>query len=146
MVLHVREATTADVFYIAEKEAATFPVPWSVDAILSHLASQSGRAFLLFAGDTPIGYLLGLVLSCEGEVLRVAVEPSYRGQGAGGFLLRHFFSYLKERGSEACFLEVRRSNLHAQAVYQTLGFSFVGERKKYYQNPCEDALVMRRPL
>jgi RimJ/RimL family protein N-acetyltransferase len=38
-------------------------------------------------------------------------------------------------------LEVRRSNLVAQAVYQKFRFEIVGERKRYYQGK-EDALLM----
>ena len=38
-------------------------------------------------------------------------------------------------------LEVRRSNLAAQALYHQCGFLDVGYRKRYYEN-SEDALIM----
>ena len=46
------------------------------------------------------------------------------------------------------FLEVRPSNLHAIALYQSLGFVEVGRRRGYYQAEVgrEDALVLKLSL
>jgi ribosomal protein S18 acetylase RimI-like enzyme len=46
------------------------------------------------------------------------------------------------------FLEVRPSNLHAIALYQSVGFVQVGVRKGYYQavGGREDALVLKLVL
>ena len=41
-------------------------------------------------------------------------------------------------------LEVRRSNLAAQALYHQCGFLDVGYRKRYYEDNREDALIMYR--
>jgi ribosomal-protein-alanine N-acetyltransferase len=43
-------------------------------------------------------------------------------------------------------LEVRRSNVAAQALYQGLGYERAGVRKKYYTDEGEDAIVMLRTL
>jgi ribosomal-protein-alanine N-acetyltransferase len=43
---------------------------------------------------------------------------------------------------EEVFLEVRESNLSAQALYLSSGFRPVGQRAAYYRNPKEDALVL----
>jgi ribosomal-protein-alanine N-acetyltransferase len=45
-------------------------------------------------------------------------------------------------GARRFFLEVRASNLAARELYASLGFTVHSTRKKYYQNPEEDALVM----
>jgi [ribosomal protein S18]-alanine N-acetyltransferase len=39
-------------------------------------------------------------------------------------------------------LEVRATNQIAIDLYQRSGFKVAGTRKKYYQNPTEDGLVM----
>jgi ribosomal-protein-alanine N-acetyltransferase len=39
-------------------------------------------------------------------------------------------------------LEVRESNHAAQALYRRFGFDVVGQRKRYYQDNFEDALLM----
>ena len=41
------------------------------------------------------------------------------------------------------FLEVRESNVAAQSLYQSAGFQQVSRRRRYYEEPVEDALVMR---
>ncbi len=50
------------------------------------------------------------------------------------------------RGATGAVLEVRASNLAAQALYARFGFRVAGRRKNYYRDPPEDALVMTRPL
>ena len=39
-------------------------------------------------------------------------------------------------------LEVRTSNMPAQAVYRKLGFQNEGIRKNYYEDTGEDAIIM----
>ena len=44
--------------------------------------------------------------------------------------------------AEMVTLEVRRGNDAAQALYQKDGFDVVGERRRYYRDTGEDALLM----
>jgi ribosomal-protein-alanine N-acetyltransferase len=44
--------------------------------------------------------------------------------------------------AEMVTLEVRRGNDAAQALYQKYGFDVVGERRRYYRDTGEDALLM----
>jgi ribosomal-protein-alanine N-acetyltransferase len=46
----------------------------------------------------------------------------------------------------AVFLEVRESNLPAQRLYEAIGFREVGRRRRYYQRPVEDAVVLRAAI
>ena len=50
--------------------------------------------------------------------------------------------YLSNLGASYATLEVRRSNLRAQSLYQSLGFVQLGVRKRYYEDNREDALLM----
>jgi ribosomal-protein-alanine N-acetyltransferase len=43
-------------------------------------------------------------------------------------------------------LEVRKSNLAAQKLYQSMGFLTTGVRKGYYSDDGEDALAMTLEL
>jgi [ribosomal protein S18]-alanine N-acetyltransferase len=43
-------------------------------------------------------------------------------------------------------LEVRRSNIQAQRLYQSLGFVMTGVRKGYYSDDGEDAFAMTLEL
>jgi ribosomal-protein-alanine N-acetyltransferase len=44
------------------------------------------------------------------------------------------------------YLEVRVSNEGAQSLYAKNGFVQVGQRRNYYIEPLEDALVLRKLL
>ena len=41
-------------------------------------------------------------------------------------------------------LEVRKSNSAAQGLYSKFGFEIIGERKRYYSDNREDALIMTK--
>ncbi|MBO7762141.1 MAG: ribosomal protein S18-alanine N-acetyltransferase [Clostridia bacterium] len=143
MAYRIRRATPQDLSLLFRLEADCFSDPWSEGALASHLGSGSGLSFLAVGEDgTPYGYLLGLSLLAEGELLRVGVLPAHRRCGAGRALTATLLTTLREGGAEACFLEVREGNAAAQALYAAHGFTVVGRRKQYYKNPSEDALVM----
>lgn len=42
------------------------------------------------------------------------------------------------------FLEVRQSNEAAKRLYEKLGYSPIGVRKRFYEKPVEDAIVMSK--
>lgn len=78
----------------------------------------------------------------EGEITNVSVKKEYQGQRIGGRLLEELFRIGKERGVTDYFLEVRKSNQAAIAVYSRLGFQEAGVRKNFYEDPVEDGIVM----
>jgi ribosomal-protein-alanine N-acetyltransferase len=47
---------------------------------------------------------------------------------------------------ELLTLEVRRSNIAAQRLYEKYGFEVLGARKAYYSDNREDALIMTKKL
>jgi ribosomal-protein-alanine N-acetyltransferase len=89
----------------------------------------------------PAGYLLLWHVVDEIHVLDIAVHPAHRRQGIARALMDRLFAYARERGVRLVLLEVRRSNVAAIGLYQSLGFSIENERKRYYANG-EDALEM----
>lgn len=82
------------------------------------------------------GFIVTRDVYGENEVLNLATAPEFRRQGVGKALLGSI------DGSEV-FLEVRESNEPARKLYENLGFTVVGVRSEYYDNPVENALVMR---
>lgn len=75
----------------------------------------------------------------DGELMILVVSPEYRRQGIGSMLLSDLFSRI---GNIRLFLEVRESN-PAREFYQKYGFEQFGVRKRFYQNPEEDAILMQ---
>ena len=88
--------------------------------------------------------LLGFIVTRETaprehEILNLVVDPEFRRKGVGTALLVQVLA----AGGD-WFLEVRQSNEGAQTLYRKLGFTRSGIRPKYYRDPDESGIVMRR--
>jgi ribosomal-protein-alanine N-acetyltransferase len=92
------------------------------------------------------GYVIAHVAADEADVLNLAVSPAERGRGLGGELLDAGLAAVIDRGAREIFLEVRESNMAALALYGSRGFAAVSRRNRYYRNPVEDALLLRRAI
>lgn len=93
-----------------------------------------------------VGFLVSRQISGERgedapqrEILNIAVTPPFRRRGIAKALLKR---ELHEH-TAIFYLEVRESNLAAQALYRRLGFAEIGRRSEYYQEPSEGAIVMQ---
>ena len=142
----IRPAMWEDIPLVAAIESESFSDPWSERSFGEILLAQAA-IFLVAARSesrTIAGYVVALVVQNEGEILNLAVAPGFRRRGLGGELLDAGLSAVHARGARDIFLEVRESNQPALALYGTRGFSAIGQRRKYYRNPVEDALVLRR--
>lgn len=96
--------------------------------------------------DDPIVGFAGMwIMFDEAHITTIGVHPDHRGKGLGELLMVHLFTTAMERGAEMLTLEVRVSNLSAQALYRKYGFTFQGVRQRYYSDNGEDAHIMWTP-
>lgn len=138
----IRKATHKDLSALSALAQHCFPHPWSQAVLEQALATN---LFLLFETEGQIvGYGILLPLFGEGEILQLAVHPAFRRQHIGTALLQALTEQAEQKQMTRLFLEVRRSNLAAQKLYQSFGFRLIGQRKQYYSDPPEDALLMQR--
>ena len=135
----LRPAVAADLEAMAESERRCFPDPWSFRLLSDLLGSPYDSVFV--SEDTLLGYVNVRVLGDEAELMRIAVVPEERGKRYGLTLLRAGLVEMCARGAEAATLEVRAGNAAAIRLYEKHGFLLAGRRKKYYENPVEDALI-----
>jgi ribosomal-protein-alanine N-acetyltransferase len=90
-------------------------------------------------------YVVAMAGVQEAHLLNITVARAHQGQGHGGRLWQHLCAWAPRIGAERMWLEVRRSNTTAHAIYTHWGFETVGERKNYYpagRGQREDAVVM----
>ncbi len=113
--------------------------PWSEEQILADIKQDNVDYFFLEDEKELIGFLSVQHLVGEVEITNIAVRKSYQGQGLGAQLMASL-----DDMDFPIFLEVRESNKSAQALYQKFGFELVGKRKRYYHEPVEDAIIMKR--
>lgn len=149
----LRAAEDEDVPAIHAIERGSFSDPWSKSAFQQALQAPEVHLAVATDGSTPIepserapivGFVAVRVAADEAEILNVAVDPAARGAGVGRALLRHALGVAASAGALATFLEVRPSNAAALALYKAFDFVPVGQRRRYYRAPVEDALVLRR--
>ncbi len=127
---------------VAEMEAQVFSDAWSKAAFEEEFSSPLSTLYTAKREGELAGYLILRCVYDEGEIINVAVSPQFRRCGCGRLLLRAAFEQAKREGLSVLMLEVRRSNLAAIRLYESFGFATVGQRKGYYENPIEDALLM----
>jgi ribosomal-protein-alanine N-acetyltransferase len=96
--------------------------------------------------DKILAVLFCRIAADEGEILKLAVDRSVRQKGIGVQLLNYSLSFCREQGVKRCYLELRVSNSQARQLYEKCSFSAVSSRKKYYNSPVEDAILMQRQL
>jgi ribosomal-protein-alanine acetyltransferase len=111
------------------------------------LAGSVGGLILVAEADidTPheiVGYAAFQRVLDEAELRNVAVSPAHQRRGIARLLVHKGIRLMREAGARRIFLEVRASNYAASNLYASLGFTVSSTRKKYYQNPQEDAFVM----
>ena len=126
---------------IYEVMTDVYPVsPWTLEQIQSDLSQDQTWYALAYEGAEVLGFLAVQENLFEAEVLQIAVKGAYQGQGIASVL----FATLPS--DKEVFLEVRKSNHRAQAFYKKEKMAVIAERKAYYHNPVEDAIIMKREI
>lgn len=127
-------------------EQRTMKNPWSAQS-LKECFDDAYKMLVLFKGQDPSGFAVIYNTKVTTDLLTIAIDPMYQGQGLGRLLLSNVLREALAQSVEECFLEVRASNIRAQNLYTSLGFEKVGVRKGYYEatgdSPQEDAFTMR---
>ena len=80
------------------------------------------------------------------ELESVVVSASARRSGIGRALCRAVLDWCRTNGASEVVLEVRASSAAAVALYASLGFTTTARRPCYYQDPADDALLMRMEM
>ena len=140
----LRPLREADLARVMEIEKACFSTPWKESTFRGLLRRMDTD--LVGAEDEELrllGYAVCWTVVDQSELGNVAVAEEARGAGVGRALVEAIVERVRARDSRECFLEVRESNVVAQALYHDMGFEVVGRRRAYYALPTEDALVMR---
>ena len=172
----LREMAAGDLETIARLESELFGAEaWSRELLAAELAASQGpgadRRYIVVESDESDGdgdadeaadraagagphgprllgyaglYHAGGLTSAD--LLTIATVPAARGRGIASFMLTELVATARELGCPDVLLEVRQSNEAAQRLYARHGFVPIGRRRRYYQAPPEDAVVMRLTL
>lgn len=116
--------------------------PWSKNQFLD--AVEQYVSTVIEKDGQVVGFCLLQPVLDEANLLLMAVDPQYQGQGLGYKLLNESLNLLKNNPVQI-FLEVRQSNTAAINLYEKSDFHQIDLRKNYYPNldgTKEHAVIM----
>lgn len=145
-----RRMRPSDLDQVVHNEEISYPNPWSKRIFLDCLRAGY-ECWVLATRDKVLAH--GVLSAAVGEshLLTLCVHPDARRKAYGRRMLQHLLKEAVRLGADTCFLEVRPSNEVARALYYSLGFVQVGERRQYYPAERgstfrEDALILSKRL
>jgi len=143
----IRSMLLTDTAQVAAIERQVEYHPWSERQFQESLEAGQ-RCTVIVEGQQVIGFCILQPVLDEANLLLMAIDPKFQGQGCGSALLEESLELLGD-GCVMVFLEVRGSNTPAISLYQKVGFHQMGIRKNYYPadrtvfaSGKEDAVLM----
>ena len=145
--LQIVPMTLEDIPAVLEIERGAHVQPWQASFFVEELQRTHSRAYVARRKDvTPadqiLGYICFWIVADEVQIFNLAVDIAYRRRGIGKALLLHALKVGYQHRARVAVLEVRRGNDAARRLYGGLGFQPAGERKNYYSELREPALLM----
>lgn len=125
-------------------ETVCFAHPWTKEDFLEELQNENAHFLVAVSENDILGYIGIQEICFEGYVTNVAVFPEFRQKGVAKALIEKAVCDAQNRKCEFLTLEVRESNSAARSLYEKLGFTVSGERKNFYRDPDESAILMIR--
>lgn len=146
MNLRIRKARSGDIDPVFSIELEQFPHPWKKKFFSSELTHNISYFYVAEDTDSKevAGYIIFWIIEETLELHDIAVKGTYKKKGIGARLMSFMFETADAGGVEEMFLEVRKSNKEAITFYEKFNFKQIDERKNYYSDPVEDALVYTR--
>ncbi len=135
-------STHIDGVEIIEKEC--FSAPWTREGIESELSNETASFFVAEYMGEVAGYLGTHIVLDECYIANIAVREKFRRKGIADMLLSVGEKNATDKNCAFISLEVRVSNEKAIALYKKRGYNEVGERKNFYSDPTENALIMTK--
>ncbi len=140
--LLLRPMEPSDLPFAMEIDSLCIPRPWSEAVWREELESR----FSLYLALEEEGEVFGQIgvrhVAGELHITTLAVRPEHRRRGHARTLIGAALAAFPE--ARRVHLEVRQSNAPARALYEALGFTTTGLRRRYYGD--EDALLMTLDL
>lgn len=142
-VIHLRAMCAEDLDTVSAMEGASYEFPWS-PGVFRDCMKTGHPCWLLCMDDVIAGYGILSLGADEAHVLNICIGTAWRSRGLGRHLLGRLMDIARWNGAQRIFLEVRPSNPLAKLLYESMGFSEIGRRPRYYpaRDGREDAIVM----
>lgn len=142
--LEIRSMVAADLDQVLGIEAECFPRPWSRRSFERELSIAHSTILVAEFEGRVVGYLCRWRMDGEIQILNIAVASTARCRGIARGLMESVLAEARRPG-ESVTLEVAHDNAPALSLYESLGFSRIGERKDFYGRGRPGVMMTWRP-
>ena len=146
---NIRRMVATDIDIAYDIQFISSICPWPKNIVESACNQFEGYVIELEGKIVGVSFLFSQFE--EAHLLNIALLPQYQGMGMGRQMMDFLIERARALGAILMILEVRPSNCPAIALYESMGFIKIGERKDYYEMPesateREDAWVFSKRL
>ncbi|MCK5819610.1 MAG: ribosomal protein S18-alanine N-acetyltransferase [Psychromonas sp.] len=133
----------SDIEAVYRIEQTSYTHPWSKNLFLTNFGKRYFN-HVLIKDNHLIGYFVCSSVEKSVSLLNISISPLFQGKQHGKSLLSFLCALSIEKGKKEIWLEVRRSNTTAIALYKSFNFVEVEVRKNYYptKDGKEDGIMM----
>ncbi len=143
MTASIRWMTAEDVPAVYAIDHSSFSLPWSERSFRYEVSTNPvARCWVAECEGQVAAMLVLWLIEDEAHIATIATHPGYRRQGLAEQVLIEALQAARTEGARRAYLEVRRSNTAALAMYHKYGFKQDGIRPRYYRDNQEDAILM----
>lgn len=146
--VHIRWMIRRDMAEIIDIERVAFEFPWSEEEFIRCLRQRNCIGMVAEVDDRIVGYMIYESHKNRLHVLNFAVATSSRRSGIGRQMIETLSRKLSAGAGRRnrILLECRERNLTAQLFFRSCGFRAVSVLRDFYDDTCEDAIVMQYRL
>lgn len=139
--INISKMNISDISEVKELEKAQNICILSENAIKNDLNDENYIYLVARKDNEIIGYIATSKVIDTVDILSIVIKEEYKKRGIATKLLQFIFEL---ENISKVMLEVRRSNIPAQRLYEKLGFNNIYTRKNYYPDNHEDALIYEK--
>jgi len=134
--VRIRPMRSQDLPAVESVDHAAFMPVWRNSLASLEIAfRQAVDATVAEAGGEILGYQITSATSAGWHLGRLAVAPTYQGQGIGYALLRDLLVRARQRGFGQLTVNTHHNNQASLALYQKAGFRLTGEVYPVFECP-----------
>lgn len=130
----IREMKPEDIEHVLKINEECFNSDaWSRKAFEREFELDYSYKFVIEEGESIIGYAIVWKVFEDVNLMSIAIKKDLWGKGYGKRLMEFLIEYFRGK-AQRILLDVRRSNIRAIRLYQSLGFKIFSERIRYYSD------------
>lgn len=142
--IQISEMTLEDLENIHTNLENDFDNFWNYNILKKEIESDISKIYILKLDCEIVGFAAISIVLDEAEITNIVIKKNCRGQKLSLFLMTILIDHAIKSKCIKVHLEVHKSNVIAQKLYQKFGFKNVGLRKNYYKDG--DAILMTKDL